>query len=202
MENVELRRPLRVFANFVRLENANEFAMLHDHDRLRKLDQYFATVLLQAYARKKQERVRFCALRTRSEKGGGRFVPVSSQASLAMGPLDHNHQHIVPHRAGLLSHRVALMRQQQLQEHLGFSLMSPTSPISPTSPLRADPRRSDAQFVAEQIMSPRGMLYRRGRHLQVDTDGVDTITDPDASAATVLPGRQLHHDRTAVDVGW
>ena len=94
------------------------------------------------------------------------------------------------------------MRQQQLQEHLGFSLMSPTSPISPTSPLRADPRRSDAQFVAEQIMSPRGMLYRRGRHLQVDTDGVDTITDPDASAATVLPGRQLHHDRTAVDVGW
>ena len=31
-ENDEFRRPLKIFANFVRLENADDFAMIHDHD--------------------------------------------------------------------------------------------------------------------------------------------------------------------------
>ena len=46
-ENWELRRPVRTFASFVRLENADAFADLFDHDRLRMLGEYFGAVLLQ-----------------------------------------------------------------------------------------------------------------------------------------------------------
>jgi hypothetical protein len=165
-ENNAFRRPLKVFANFVRLENADEFAMIHEHDKQRRLNDYFAAVLLQAYVRRKAERVRFCAISQRSRKAGGRFVPVSAPASLALAPLDDNHSHITAQRAGMQSNRIALLRTQQLQDHLGFSLMSPTSPVSPHSPLRglAPEGRLDPLYVAEQTLSPRGLLYAgRGR---------------------------------------
>ena len=35
------------YADFVRLENADDFAMIHDHNRQRKLNDYFACVILQ-----------------------------------------------------------------------------------------------------------------------------------------------------------
>ena len=35
------------YADFVRLENADDFATIHDHDRQRKLNEYFACVILQ-----------------------------------------------------------------------------------------------------------------------------------------------------------
>jgi len=122
-ENELFRRPLKVFANFVRLENADDFALIHDHDRQRRLDAYFATVILQAYTRRKQERVRFCAVVARSNRLG-RFVPVSSKGILAMAPLSQDHKHIMAQRAGFVSHRITLLRTHQLQTHLGFSIMS------------------------------------------------------------------------------
>ena len=160
-ENDDFRQPLKVFANFVRLENADDFAMIHDHPRQRLLNTFFASVLLQAYARRKQERIRFGAMSKRSAAIGGRFIPVSSKQMLALAPLNDQHQNIMAHRAGLASNRITLLRQQQLSEHLGFAIMSPTSPISHTSPLRHGAGSSglDPHFVAEQIYSPRGMLY-------------------------------------------
>ena len=110
-------------SDFVRLENADDFAMMHHHDRQRKLNEYFASILLQvskrlcrahccpsvillpvsaslysknkvhcqAYVRRKQERIRFCAVSARSLHLG-RFVPISSQASLGLAPLNDSHQ--------------------------------------------------------------------------------------------------------------
>jgi hypothetical protein len=163
-ENDEFRRPLKTFANFVRLENADDFAMIHDHNRQRKLNAYFAAVLLQAYTRRKAERVRFCAISQRSSKAGGRFVPVSCPASLALAPLNENHRHISAQRAGMKSNRIALLRTQQLEDHLGFSIMSPTSPVSHGSPLGGR-GRLDPLEVADHTLSPRGLLYlgRGGR---------------------------------------
>ena len=65
--------------------------------------------------------------------------------------------------AGFISHRTALLQAQQLQQHLGFSILSPSSPISPSSPLRHyinSPTRPDPNFVAEQMMSTRHARIR------------------------------------------
>lgn len=203
-ENDEFRRPLKIFANFVRLENADDFAMIHDHDKQRRLNDYFATVLLQAYMRRKAERVRFCAISQRSIKAGGRFVPVSSPASLALAPLNDNHSHISAQRAGMQSSRIALLRTQQLEDHLGYSLMSPTSPVSPHSPLRglANAGGLDPLYIAEQTLSPRGLLYHRRRRIGFekagggDADGTPSKCGDSSRGSSAWPGGP------PVDFGW
>lgn len=80
-------------------------------------------------------------------------LPVSPKYSLGF------EQHISTHRAGLQSNRIALLRAKQLQDHLGFSIMSPTSPVSPTSPLRGLVHTEaglDPHSVA-QMQSPQGV---------------------------------------------
>jgi hypothetical protein len=78
-------------------------------------------------------------------------LPVSPKYSLGL------EQHITTHRAGLQSNRIALLRAKQLQDHLGFSIMSPTSPVSPTSPLRWLVHTEAGSEHAAQMQSPQGV---------------------------------------------
>lgn len=63
-EDVEFRSKMTIFSKFVRLENAETYPQMHGHQKVRTLTRYFAAVVLQAYVRRKQERVRFCSLGT------------------------------------------------------------------------------------------------------------------------------------------
>lgn len=97
-EDKNFRHDLSTFSKFVRLENAQQYPLSHAHNKTRVLTRYFAAVLLQAYVRRKHDRVRYCSLIRRSKLTGGRFIPVSSKQSLTFAPVNAQHDLISPTR--------------------------------------------------------------------------------------------------------
>lgn len=77
-EDRQFRAPLSLFAGFTRLENAEAFANANQHPQQRGMTKYFAAVLLQAYVRRKQDRINYALICRRRERVGGRFVPLGT----------------------------------------------------------------------------------------------------------------------------
>jgi len=143
-EDQAFRHPLTTFSRFTRLANPEDFAKMHSHEKQRQLNDYFAVVLLQAYVRRKQERVRYCAARLRAKRTG-RFIPVTSPATMAFAPTDSDHARISPVKAGFASDRITRMRAQYLGQlraaqnaTIGSSIRTPTA-ASSSSPTRSPP---------------------------------------------------------------
>ena len=99
-EDAAFRAPLLTFSRFTRLANADAFAHMHDHERQRALNDYFAAVLLQAYVQRKQARLRYCAARLRAQRTG-RFIPITSHVAHAFAPPAAELERISPQKAGL-----------------------------------------------------------------------------------------------------
>jgi hypothetical protein len=112
-EDAAFRAPLLTFSRFTRLANADAFAHMHDHERQRALNDYFAAVLLQAYVRRKQARLRYCAARLRAQRTG-RFIPITSHVAHAFAPPAAELERISPQKAGLSPPRVRFIRAQHV----------------------------------------------------------------------------------------
>lgn len=124
-EDESFRRDLSTFSKFVRLENAEQYHAGHAHNKTRVLTRYFAAVLLQAYVRRKHERVRYCTITQRSKLTGGRFIPVSSKQNLAFAPVNAGHLRITPARP-----RANVLQKMAFMDAASSTLRPKVAPFS------------------------------------------------------------------------